>query len=137
MPSFSQLLCFLSYKRLGLLCFLAGLFLFSACQQNEAIDFSTQVKPILNNKCISCHGGVKKQGGLSFLFEEEAFAQLESGKYGIVKGKPQESEMIIRLTAKDIEDRMPYEEPPLSKEEIDILTQWIKEGAKWCEHSAY
>lgn len=124
-------------KGLFFLLLAGGLFTFSACQQKSEIDFSTQVKPILNNKCISCHGGVKKQGGLSFLFEEEAFAQLESGKFGIVKGKPQESEMIIRLTAKDVEDRMPYEEPPLTKEEIDILTQWVKEGAKWGEHWAY
>lgn len=133
-PIFS---CFSSYKGLIFLLLITGIFTFSACQQKPEIDFSTQVKPILNNKCISCHGGVKKQGGLSFLFEEEAFAQLESGKYGIVKGEPHQSEMIIRLTAKDVEDRMPYEEPPLSKEEIDILTQWVKEGAKWGEHWAY
>ena len=32
---------------------------------------------------------------------------------------------------------MPYKEEPLSKEEIDILTQWIKEGAEWGDHWAY
>lgn len=137
MPLFSKITYTSAFKILAFCSVLAVVSFFSACQQKPEIDFSTQVKPILNNKCISCHGGVKKQGGLSFLFEEEAFAQLESGKYGIVKGKPHESEMIIRLTAKDEEDRMPYKEAPLSKEEIDILTQWVKEGAKWGEHWAY
>ncbi|MEM6378449.1 MAG: DUF1549 domain-containing protein, partial [Bacteroidota bacterium] len=137
MPSFSKITYSLTLK-LSIICFVLLItLLFAACQQKTEIDFSTQVKPILNNKCISCHGGVKKQGGLSFLFEEEAFAQLESGKYGIVKGKPHQSEMIARLTVKDEEDRMPYKEPPLSKEEINILTQWVKEGAKWGEHWAY
>ncbi|MFN5914792.1 MAG: hypothetical protein ACK43J_10415, partial [Chitinophagaceae bacterium] len=38
------------------------------------VDYNTQVKPILNQKCISCHGGVKKKGGFSLLFREEALS---------------------------------------------------------------
>lgn len=37
---------------------------------DKEISYSAEVKPILNNKCISCHGGVKKNAGLSFLFRE-------------------------------------------------------------------
>jgi hypothetical protein len=37
----------------------------------------------------------------------------------------------------DPEERMPYKEEPLSKEEIKILTQWIEEGAEWGDHWAY
>ena len=103
----------------------------------ERIDFSTQVKPILNEKCIGCHGGVRKQGGFSLLFEKEAFAKLPSGKRAIIKGKPHKSEMIRRLTLDDPEQRMPYQEPPLTKNEITILTKWIRQGAKWGEHWAY
>lgn len=118
--------------------FLCIVFLcFGSCTSHEQIDYSTHVKPILNAKCIACHGGVKKQGGLSFLFEEEAFEQLESGKYAIVRGKPGKSEMIRRLTLEDEEERMPYKEEQLSKEEIDILTKWIEQGAKWGRHWAY
>src|SRR3546814_12239772 len=32
---------------------------------------------------------------------------------------------------------MPYKKPPLSKEEIDVLTRWIDQGAKWGKHWAY
>ena len=49
----------------------------------EEIDFNTDVKPILNKKCISCHGGVKKKGGFSLLFPSEALAATESGKPAI------------------------------------------------------
>jgi hypothetical protein len=107
-----------------------------ACQQKK-IDFSTEVKPILNKRCISCHGGVKQNGGFSVLFRQEALDTTESGKYAIIPGDPSHSEMIRRLTLKDPEERMPYKEEPLSMSEIEILTKWIEEGAKWGDHWAY
>jgi len=105
--------------------------------RQPAIDFSADVKPIINRKCISCHGGVKKQAGFSLLFREEALDTTESGKPAIIPGNPSESELIRRITTNDIEDRMPYEHEPLSKEEIQIFTNWIEQGAKWGEHWAY
>jgi hypothetical protein len=101
------------------------------------VDFTTQVKPIINNHCISCHGGVRQKGGFSLLFREEALAKTTSGKYGIVPGDPGQSEMIRRITLNDPEDRMPYKHDPLSKEDIATLKNWVKQGAKWGEHWAY
>lgn len=103
----------------------------------ERVDYSTQVKPILNKQCITCHGGVKKNGGFSFLFRDEALGNTESGKPAIIPGHADESEMIRRLLSDDPEVRMPYEKEPLSEEEIDILKRWIDEGAEWGEHWAY
>jgi hypothetical protein len=103
----------------------------------EKIDYSAQVKPIFNKKCIACHGGVKQKAGFSLLFREEALGNTESGKPAIIPGKPDESELIRRISLEDPEERMPYKHEPLSKEEIEILTQWIKEGAEWGEHWAY
>jgi Protein of unknown function (DUF1553)/Protein of unknown function (DUF1549)/Planctomycete cytochrome C len=103
----------------------------------QIVDFNTQVKPILNKKCIACHGGVKQQGGFSVLFREEALQKTESGKYAIVPGKPGQSEMIKRITEKDPEERMPYKHEPLSGKEITILRNWIKQGAQWGKHWAY
>ncbi|HVU56660.1 MAG TPA: DUF1549 domain-containing protein, partial [Puia sp.] len=101
------------------------------------VDFNTQVKPILNKKCIVCHGGVKRQGDFSLLFRTDALAKAKSGKLPIIPGDPDHSEMIRRLTLNDPEDRMPYKQPPLTKEEIGILRDWIKQGAKWGDHWAY
>jgi hypothetical protein len=103
----------------------------------EEIDFNTDVKPILNKKCISCHGGVKKKGGFSLLFPSEALAATESGKPAIIPGDPGASEMIKRLKHHDPEERMPYKEDPLTDEEIETLTKWIRQGAKWGDHWAY
>ena len=101
------------------------------------IDFNTQVKPIINKKCITCHGGVKQQGGFSLLFREEALRKTKSGKLAIIPGKPGESELVRRINETDPDERMPYKHPALSSAEINILTQWIKEGAVWGQHWAY
>lgn len=101
------------------------------------VDFNTQVKPILNKHCLSCHGGVKRKAGFSLLTREFALAPNESGKPAIVPGDPGASEMIRRLRCTDPEERMPYKEAPLAKEEISLLSQWIKEGALWDRHWAY
>lgn len=125
-----------SFVFLGI-CLFAIAYVLSSCGKKSTIDFSTQVKPILNKNCISCHGGVKKQGGFSLLFQEESLAKGKSGKHGIVPGDAAASEMIRRLTLDDPEERMPYESDPLSKEDIEILTKWVDEGAQWGEHWAY
>lgn len=119
----------------GTLAMSIGLLVFST--HRSTIDFNSQVKPILNKKCISCHGGVKRQGDFSLLFRSEALAKTKSGVYGIVPGDPGRSEMIRRINLKDPEDRMPYHGEPLSKEEIQTLTTWVKQGAQWGDHWTY
>jgi hypothetical protein len=115
----------------------ATVFLWLTGCKDEKIDFSAQVKPILNKRCISCHGGVKRNADFSLLFRHEALDTTESGKLAIIPGDPNHSEMIRRVNLKDPEERMPYKEEPLSNEEIRILTQWIEEGAEWGDHWAY
>lgn len=110
---------------------------FSFIIGGHKVDYSAEVKPILNKKCITCHGGVKRQSGFSLLFRTDALAINKSGKPAIIPGDPDHSEMIRRLTLKDPEERMPYKHPPLTKDEIETLTKWIKQGAEWGNHWAY
>jgi Protein of unknown function (DUF1553)./Protein of unknown function (DUF1549)./Planctomycete cytochrome C. len=127
-----------SKKWLLIISLLAGaVVLFTFSTNSHTVDFNTQVKPIINSKCISCHGGVKRQGGFSLLFRSEALANTESGKPAIIPGDPANSEMIRRLTLNDPEERMPYKHPPLSDDEISLLRRWIKQGAQWGDHWAY
>ena len=101
------------------------------------VDYSTQVKPIINKNCITCHGGVRAKGNFSLLFREQALAKAKDGKYPIIPGDPNNSEMIKRINSSDPDERMPYHHDPLSKEEVDILRKWIKEGARWGENWSY
>jgi hypothetical protein len=129
---------FFSRKMLWVLLFIVvavSVFVFST--RRPAIDFNTEVKPIFNKKCISCHGGVKKKAGFSLLFRSEAMANTESGKPAIIPGDADKSELIRRLTLKDPEERMPYKHDALSEHEISILRRWVNEGAKWGDHWAY
>ena len=111
--------------------------IFNSLRPKKKISYTADVKPILNSKCISCHGGVKKNGGLSFLFRDEAIAVTQSGKPAIIPGSAKKSELIKRLHETDLEERMPYRKPKLSDKEIEILTKWIDQGAKWGTHWAY
>jgi hypothetical protein len=104
---------------------------------SDKIDYSTQVKPIINKHCIACHGGVKKINDFSLLFRSDALAKTKSGKPAIIPFHPEKSDFIARLTHADPDERMPYRANPLKKEEIEILTQWVKEGAEWGDHWAY
>jgi hypothetical protein len=131
---------FLRHKRLLLaVAILLGIGLVSwrIFSPERPIDFNTQVKPIFNKKCITCHGGVRRQADFSLLFRVDALGKTKSGKPAIVPGDPDHSEMIRRLTLHDPEDRMPYKQEPLSAEEIAVLRKWIKQGAKWGDHWAY
>ena len=111
--------------------------IFTFTTTHQQVDYNTDVKPILNKKCISCHGGVRQQANLSFLFRDDALKKCKSGKYAIVPGDIANSEMIRRITSNDPEDRMPYHHDPLSKEDIQTLKDWVKQGAKWGTHWAY
>jgi mono/diheme cytochrome c family protein len=103
------------------------------------VDFNRHIRPIFNQNCTACHGGVKMAAGISFIYREEATRAGESGRPTIVPGKPDESELIARVTSTDDEFRMPKPEHGhrLSDHEIALLRQWIAEGAEWSEHWAF
>jgi hypothetical protein len=103
----------------------------------KPVDFTTQVKPIINKNCIACHGGVRQKSGFSLLFREEALGKTKSGKPAIIPGDADNSELMKRITNRDPEERMPYKHDPLSKENIEIIRRWINEGAHWGKHWAY
>lgn len=127
------------YKKLLVSLGLGGLVVFLLFQwiPQEKVDFNAEVRPILNTKCISCHGGVKESGGFSLFSREDALKPTKLGKPAILPGDPDDSEFMKRLTHHDPEERMPYHADPLKPEEIEVLRRWIKQGANWQDHWAY
>ena len=103
----------------------------------STVSFNEQIRPLLNARCVKCHGGVKEAGGMNLLFRESALKGGKSGLPAIVPGKPEESELVKRVTTSDEDDRMPKKGEPLKPEQIALLKQWIGEGAQWQEHWAY
>ena len=101
------------------------------------VDFSRDIRPIFNQNCVACHGGVRQKNGVSFIFREEALGKGKSGRPTIVPGDPQSSELIARVTSKDPDARMPYHAAPLPQDQIALLRRWISEGAQWSDYWAF
>lgn len=126
-----------SYLAFGCIVGLIALLTQDGFLTTATVDYNTEVKPILNKHCLGCHGGVKKAGEVSFLFEHELFEPGKSGKIPIVKGNADGSEMIRRILSDDPEEKMPKDGPPLTDHEITILKNWINQGATWDIHWSY
>ncbi len=96
------------------------------------VDFEAQIKPILQARCLSCHGRGKLKGGLSIETRETLLRGGETGP-AMAVGKSAES-LLIQLAAGIEPDRkMPAKGEPLSSEQIGLIRGWIDQGAKWPE----
>lgn len=103
-------------------------------------DFQKDVRPILSANCFHCHGNDRttRMVGLRLDVKEGLFSTRRAGPL-IVPGKPEQSLLYQRITARDPARRMP---PPqahktLKPEEIDTIRRWIESGAGWKEHWAF
>lgn len=103
----------------------------------QEVDFNSGIKPILNRHCTTCHGGVKKLGNLSLLFEEDAMKAGDSENLAIIPGDAENSELYKRISSQDEYIKMPPEGPGLTTQEIEQVRNWINQGAKWGKHWAY
>lgn len=90
----------------------------------EDVSFALDVLPLLQQECTICHGG---SGGL---FLDTYAAVIAGGDSGaiVVPGDPDASLLPQRLDG-SIPPQMPLDGDPLSGPEIDIIRQWILEGA--------
>jgi hypothetical protein len=73
------------------------------------IDFNREIRPILSDKCIVCHGpdAAARKLGLRLDTEAAATAELSRGRRAIVPGSPEKSEIVNRINHPDEELRMP------------------------------
>jgi hypothetical protein len=95
----------------------------------EPVDYLRDVKPVLKANCFACHGALKQEASLRL---DAAALIRKGGESGaaIVAGKSGESVLIDAVTGSADFDRMPKDGKPLAPEQIDLLKQWIDEGAK-------
>jgi hypothetical protein len=107
----------------------------------DAIAFNHDVRPILARHCFKCHGQDEKarKGKLRLDVRATALAAGRSGRQAIVPGKPDDSEMVRRITAPETADLMPppAAKNPLTESEKQILQTWIAGGAEYQQHWAF
>jgi uncharacterized membrane protein len=102
-----------------------------------AIDYATQVAPILEASCVECHGPKKKKAGLALEPIAGAFKG-DPSEWAIRPGDAAASPLIQRVELpRDDDDAMPPgEREPLSAQQIAVLRAWIDAGAPRPDASA-
>ena len=102
----------------------------------QSISFASDVRPILSDHCFACHGPDEhaREADLRLDLREEA---VESG--AIVPGSAEESELMLRISSDDVDQRMP---PPhinkdLTDAEIETIRLWLEDGAQYEVHWSF
>lgn len=105
-----------------------------AAQPDAETLFHEKIRPLLNTKCISCHGPDKQEGGLRL---DSRDAALKGGDNGpsLVVGKPEES-LVIQAVRFDNPDLQMPPKDRLSDPQVAALVEWIQQGAIWPESVA-
>ena len=111
--------------------------------QINLVDFNFDVKPILSDKCYTCHGPDDKarKANLRLDNEDGFYKALEDNPnhFVIDKNNLVESEILKRISSKNSIYKMPPPESnlDLSDREKEILKKWVLQGGKWKKHWAY
>jgi hypothetical protein len=128
-------------------------FFFASCFHSKSgepenlprvVSYNFNIRPILSDKCFKCHGPDPnhREAHLRLDIADSAYAALKKtkGAFAIVPGKPEQSELLKRVSSSDLTYMMP---PPdahlgmLSDYEKKLFRKWIEQGAKYERHWAF
>ena len=116
---------------------LAGLLIVTSSRglAEDDVRFNRDIRPILSEKCLLCHGPDANHRKADLRLDVEASAT----ESAIVPGKPDESELIARITSDDAELKMPPVKSgrKLTPAEVGLLRRWIAQGAKFEAHWSF
>ena len=104
----------------------------------ESVDFGRDILPILSDKCFQCHGPDARTRKADLRLDlEEGLLRKEDPV--IVPGRGEESELILRITSDDEQERMPPRRSnlSLSPAQVALMKRWVEQGAKWNGHWAF
>ena len=112
-------------RRSVLHCMLAAL----AAPSLQAVDYEKEIRPILEERCLDCHGPDKQKS--EFRVDQRAVMLIggDSGLKSIVPGDPGKSHLLELVKTDDEDEIMPPKGDRLTKAQIALLEQWITEGA--------
>ena len=121
--------------RFELICVAIALGPVLAMPASGQIDFNSQVRPILANHCLQCHGPDAQNRQAELRLDTQSDAMQSA----ILAGQPDRSPLIHRIESRDPDEVMPpgHLGKPLSNQQITILKEWIAQGAKYSEHWAF
>ncbi|WP_431197941.1 DUF1549 domain-containing protein, partial [Rhodopirellula bahusiensis] len=106
-----------------------------ACTANvssaEKVDYENDIAPIFEDRCVYCHGEDEQESGLRLDSRPHMMRGGDSGLPALVPGHPEKSYVMNVIQHLDEEMAMPPDDDQLPKEEIEMISRWITEGAEW------
>ena len=91
---------------------------------NASVSFANDVFPIIESRCVNCHGGDRTEKGLVLLSYADIMAGSDNGPV-IMPGDPANSLLVELVTNK----KMPKRGPKLTPPQVQIITDWVAAGA--------
>ena len=113
---------------------------FGAPLWGQTVEFNRDIRPILSDRCYTCHGPAVANRVTKLRLDSEKGAKEDlGGRFAIVAGDVDHSEVMQRITAGDKPTRMPPASTgqALTGGEIDLIRRWIAQGAVWEKHWAF
>jgi mono/diheme cytochrome c family protein len=89
-----------------------------------SVSFANDVMPILQSRCLNCHGGERVEKGLNVGSYEEILAGSDNGPV-IVPGEAANSLLVELVT----NQKMPKRGPKLTPPQVQLITDWVNSGA--------
>jgi hypothetical protein len=103
----------------------------------EKVDFIRDIQPIFEKSCVKCHGPEKQKGKLRLDSKDSTFNRASDSQV-IVPGNAEKSDLHRRVALPQSEDdRMPNEGDPLPKAQVDLIKNWINQGAIWPDAATF
>src|SRR5919109_4204091 len=100
----------------------------------QDVRFNRDIRPLLSDRCFYCHGPDEKNRKAGLRLDTFEGATKDRGGYrAITPGKPEESELLRRVTSHDAGEMMPppaAKKPAITAQEAELLRRWIAQGAK-------
>ena len=126
----------LPFLTLLLAAFATGLSCQSQSSLTAPVDFVTQIKPVLQERCVNCHHSGALFGDLNL--ENHALATRPRAKGPVLTpGQPLQSQLYLVLMLPDVDKKaMPPTGHRIPNEVVELLKRWIEEGAKWPDDSS-
>ncbi|WP_206028410.1 PSD1 and planctomycete cytochrome C domain-containing protein [Thalassoroseus pseudoceratinae] len=111
----------------------------SAVSAADRVEFDRDIRPILSDACFTCHGPDAEQREADLRLDLSADVFAERDPRIVVRGAPDKSELLRRITSKHDYEQMPPPEAvrQLSDRERQLIRTWIAEGAEWSGHWAF
>lgn len=126
-------------SRLAMVFWLIG-FVASANANEPSVDFNSQIRSLLSDRCVFCHGPDEEERAAGLRLDTFAGATEDLGGYAaIIPHDADDSELILRITSdnEDLKMPPPGKGAPLSVAEVEVLRKWINEGAAYQTHWSY